>query len=314
LFSVIVVLSFGRPDQLFSQAGRPEDKGMTVDVTNSSRRWLDLSYGDASKAQMLDIYLPATGVGPFPVILQIHGGAFMEGDKRDSQLTPVLAALDRGYAIVSINYRLSGEAHFPAAVQDVKAAIRWVRAHAARYSIDAERIATWGDSAGAHLAILAAVSPGVAALSDERLGNPGIPETVQSAVGWYGPYDFSMMDAQLKASGAGPTVHGGPSSAESLYLGAPVSDAGDLVARASPATYLTPDGPPMLLEAGTKDSIVPVEQSINFASVAADVVGAAKITLKLLEDAGHADKAFESPENLAFVLNWLDRTLKQRLP
>ena len=96
-----------------------------TDTTHIRRKWLDRRYASASSAEMLDIYLPDSGHGPFPVILQIHGGAFMEGDKRDGQLSPVLHALGRGYAIVAINYRLSGEAHFPAAIQDVKAALRW---------------------------------------------------------------------------------------------------------------------------------------------------------------------------------------------
>lgn len=108
---------------------------MTANTTDVRRKLLDLPYASASSAQMLDIYLPDNGQGPFPLILQIHGGAFVEGDKRDSQLSPVLPALDRGYAIVAMNYRLSGEAHFPAAIEDVKAALRWVRAHATTYRL-----------------------------------------------------------------------------------------------------------------------------------------------------------------------------------
>ncbi len=284
--------------------------GPAVLTFSESAKWLDLRYAAVSGAQKLDIYLPRNGRGPFPVILQIHGGAFFEGDKGDRQLSPVLSALGRGYAVAAMNYRLSGEAHFPAAIQDVKAAIRWVRAHAREYSLDATRMATWGDSAGAHLAVLAAVSAGVRSLSDESLGNPGVPETVQAVVGWYGPYDFASMDQQFKASGKGPEIHGGPRSAESLYLGAPASQARDLGARANPASYLSSTCPPMLLQAGTNDSIVPVEQTIDLADAAARVLGPEKVTLKLIEGAGHADQAFESSQNLAFVLDWLDEVLK----
>jgi acetyl esterase/lipase len=279
----------------------------TVDI---HQKWLDIRYASSSSAQMLDIYLPNDGQGPFPVILQIHGGAFMEGDKQDGQLSPVLSALARGYAVVAVNYRLSGEAHFPAAIQDVKAALRWVRANAASYKLDAARMAAWGDSAGAALAVLAAVSANVPSLSDGSLGNPGMPDTVQAAIGWYGPYEFTSMDAQFLASGSGAAMHGGPGSAESRFLGATVSQSSDLAAKVNPATYLTPDDPPMLLQAGTRDPIVPVEQTKNFSQTAARVLGPKKVTLRLLEGAGHGGPAFESAENLRFILDWLDRVLK----
>lgn len=310
LLSAIIWLSAGTPPRIFPEAGQTEMKE-SPDIAGIQRKWLDIRYATASNAQMLDIYLPNAGQGPFPVIVQIHGGAFFEGDKRDKQLSPVLPALDRGYAIVAVNYRLSGEAHFPAALQDVKAALRWVRAHATTYDLDAGRIATWGDSAGAHLAVLVAVSAGVRSLSDGRLGNLGVPDTIQAVVGWFGPYNFSLMDAQLKASGCGPAIHGGPRSAESIYLGAAVSEARDLAALANPATYLTPDDPAMLLQAGTKDAIVPVEQTIDLARQARMVLGPQKVTLRLLEGAAHADRSFQSQENLEFVLDWLDGVLKR---
>ena len=100
------------------------------------RKWLDIAYASLSPAQKLDIYLPDEGDGPFPVIVSVHGGAFKFGDKADGQLTPMLEGLKRGYAVVSINYRMSGEALFPKNIHDVKAAIRWVRANAKQYSFN----------------------------------------------------------------------------------------------------------------------------------------------------------------------------------
>jgi acetyl esterase/lipase len=272
--------------------------------------WSDLRYAPASAEQVLDIYVPDTGQSPFPVVLQIHGGAFMAGDKRDDQLRPVLSALRRGYAVAAINYRLSGEAHFPVAVHDVKAATRWLRSHAAAYRLDARRIAAWGDSAGAFLAVLAGVSPGIASLTDLSMGNSGVPETLQAVVGWYGPYDFGAMDAQFRASRTGRPIHGAPDSAESRFLGGAVETAHDLVAAANPATYLSASAPPLLLQAGTRDPIVPVEQTENFARAARTILGPGKVTVRLLEGAGHGGPEFESDENLMFVLNWLDSVLK----
>ena len=115
------------------------------------RKFLDIPYASLSPAQKLDIYLPDDSAGPFPVIVSIHGGAFMGCDKADMQVLPMLEGLKRGYAVVAVNYRLSWEAIFPALVQDVKAAMRWIRAHAQRYLLDPNKIAAWGGSAGAYL-------------------------------------------------------------------------------------------------------------------------------------------------------------------
>ena len=101
-----------------------------AEVSAIKRKWQDIAYANLSPSQKLDIYLPDEGDGPFPVIVSVHGGAFMFGDKVDGQLTPMLEGLKRGYAVVSINYRLSGEALFPANITDVKAAIRGVKANA----------------------------------------------------------------------------------------------------------------------------------------------------------------------------------------
>ena len=120
-----------------------QDAGPLANTDHVKRKFLDLPYADLSPAQKLDIYLPDEGNGPFPVIMSIHGGAFMGCDKADMQVLPMLEGLKRGYAVVAVNYRLSWEAKFPALVHDVKAAVRWIRAHAQRYHLDPEKIAAW---------------------------------------------------------------------------------------------------------------------------------------------------------------------------
>ena len=129
-----------------TSCAQPGPGAKNQDIKN---KFLDIAYADKSKAEKLDIYLPNEGKGPFPVIIFIHGGAFMFGDKADDQVNPALEGVKRGYAVVSVNYRMSGEAVFPAAIQDVKAAIRFVRANAAKYHLDPKRIASFGNSAGA---------------------------------------------------------------------------------------------------------------------------------------------------------------------
>lgn len=164
--------------------------------------------------QRLDLYLPAPehrrGTGPLPLIIYIHGGAFMGGSKR-SPLMParLLSAGPRhsgGYAIASLDYRLSGDAVFPAAVQDCKAAVRWLRKYAAALGLDSARVVAWGESAGAHMASMLAVT----CASAEGGGGEGeeeeewevgddldVSSAVAGVVAYYGPTDFLQMDAQV---------------------------------------------------------------------------------------------------------------------
>ena len=292
-------------------AGQGPQGGMSgADTSSIENKYLDLAYADASAAQKLDIYLPNTGNGPFPVIVSIHGGAFLMGDKAGGELTPMLAALDRGYSVVSINYRLSPEAKFPAQVNDVKAAIRYIRANAATYNLDPDRIAAWGASAGGYLAAMLGTSGGVADLEDMSQGNPEQSSSVQAVVDWFGPISFLDMDEQYTASGTGPANHSAADSPESQLLGSALTDVPELVKTADPTTYITGDDPPFLIEHGTADANVPVEQSINFADALAKVLGAEMVTLELLEGAGHADAQFMTTENITLVLDWLDAHLK----
>ena len=190
-----------------------------ADVSAVARKWLDQAYAGTSAAQTLDLYLPGRGRGPFPVLVYIHGGGFASGDKRDLHLVPLLEGLPRGYALAAVNYRLSGEAIFPAGLQDVKAAIRWLRANARRYHLDGGRMAAWGGSSGGNFAAMVCLTDSVVVFDDPRLASLQIPCSVQAAVDWFGPTDFLKMDAQLAASGLGPPDHSQADSPESRYLG-----------------------------------------------------------------------------------------------
>jgi acetyl esterase/lipase len=284
-----------------------------IPLANTSaikNKWLNIAYAENSPAQQLDIYLPETGEGPFPVIVSIHGGAFRMGDKGDVQVAPMLEGLKRGYAVVSINYRLSGEAIFPAQIQDVKAAIRWIKANAKKYKLNANKLATWGGSAGGHLASLAGTSGDVKELEDITQGNANFSSRIQAVVDWFGPINFNTMDAQFKVSAKGKTDHDDANSPESELVGKKITDAFDLVKRANPATYITKDDPPFFIEHGTLDHLVPTEQSIDFATALEKILGKEKVTLKLLEGAGHGTPQFGTKENLDSVFNFLDKLLK----
>jgi acetyl esterase/lipase len=283
---------------------------LPADVSHIRRKWLDVPYATVSPAQKLDVFLPAVGEGPFPVVVHLHGGAFAMGDKRDAHLQAWLTGVQRGYAVVSVNYRLSGEAIFPAGIQDVKAAIRWLRANAAAYHLDGDRIAACGGSSGGNYAAMICLSADVPELEDRSLGNPDTPCHVQAGVDLFGPMDFLRMDDQLLAAGLGPADHQRPDSPESRYLGAPIASVPDLVRRANPITYIHPDMPPILIQHGRMDHLVPVGQSIMFAEALNRGVGRERFEFDILETADHADPLFETPANLARIFAFLDKHLR----
>ena len=284
-----------------------------ADTSSITTKHLDVAYATASETQKLDIYLPNEGTGPFPVIVQIHGGAFKSGDKASGELTPALAGLDRGYAVVAVNYRLSGEAQFPAQINDLKAAIRYIRANAELYNLDPDRIATWGGSAGGSLSALAGTSADVAALVDDSLGNAGVSDRVQACVDWFGPIVFSEMDAQFAELGITPVgVTSDANSPESQYLGQTVGTdaAAELVKAASAQSYISADDPPFFIQHGTADQNIPITQSVHFAAALTAVLGEDKVSFTQLEGAGHGTSEFMTAENVALVLDFLDGVLK----
>jgi acetyl esterase/lipase len=298
-----------------------------ADTDFIKNKQLNLPYAGLSPFQCLDLYYPERGHRPFPLILAIHGGAWMMCDKGDVQLAPMLKALDRGYAVASLNYRLSWEAKFPAQIQDIKAAIRYLRFRAKGLNLDPERFAAWGGSAGAHLSVMAGLTgalesaardnrhlapeldAALAFLADPDQAYMDTSSALQAVVAWYGPTDFLMMDSYLASSGLGPQDHGEPDSPESRLIGATISLAPELVRLANPETFVTPFAPPVFLQHGKADSIVPYQHSVSLADKLMALCGPEKIRLELLEKAEHADPAFETPENVERVLSFLDSAL-----
>lgn len=281
-----------------------------ADVSHIHRKWLDIAYANLSSAQKLDIYLPDEGDGPFPVILFIHGGGFAIGDKGDIHVLAFLKGLERGYALVSVNYRLSGEATFPAGLRDIKAAIRWIRANSGEYHLDGNRIAACGGSSGGNYAAMVCVTDHVAEFDDLSLGNPEYPCNVQVAVDWFGPTDFLKMDEQLFENGFGLSHHGEADSPESRYLGAKLSDVPLQVELANPMTYIHEQMPPILIQHGRLDTMVPVQQSMIFVEKLSKYVPMDRFEFDIIEGAGHGDPLFETEENMARVFSFLDQHLK----
>lgn len=266
----------------------------------------DLAYADQSEAQKLDLYIPTTGDGPFPVVIMIHGGGFMFGDKADGAgLTGVDQLLEAGYAVASINYRLSGEAQWPAQIHDAKAAVRYLRAVAAEYNLDPENFAAWGASAGGTLAALLGTTCGVAELEGAELGNADQSSCVQAVVDWFGPIDFLAMDAQFADTGC-PQSHDAADSPESMLVGAPIQTVPDVVATTNAMNYIDDADPAFFIQHGSADCNVPPVQGQNLA----DALGADRATYMLIDGAGHGGEQFATPENLQLVVDFLNQHLK----
>lgn len=283
-----------------------------ANTNHIKRKWLDIAYATASHAQQLDIYLPDEGDGPFPVIINIHGGGWIGGDKSFAQVSSMLEGLKQGYSVVAINYRLSGEAIWPAQINDCKAAIRWVRANADKYKLDPGRIAVWGSSAGGHLSALVGTSGDVKELEDLSQGNPDQSSRVQAVVNWFGPTDFLMMDEHLRASGVTkPMVHSIPDSPESKLIGKNLEDAPELVKEANPGTYISSDDPPFLIQHGMEDNLVPYKGSVLLARKLGQELGYDKVSLELFPATRHGGPAFGSEENLERVYRFLKKHLME---
>ncbi len=286
---------------------------LRMDTGHIKRKWLDVLYANKSEAQKLDIYLPDEGDGPFPVIATIHGGAWMFGDKADDFNRPFLEGIKHGYAVACINYRLSDEAQFPSQIHDCRTAIRYLRTNASTYHLKGFHLGVWGASAGGHLAALLGTAAHARQLDDPsmRTARTRFSCKVQAVVTWYAPSEnFLTMDEQLAQSGTGIPDHSAEDSPESKLLGRRISDVPAMVKFASPMTYINSKVPPFLIQHGCRDSIVPVEQSINFAAQIEKIAGPHRVTLEILEEADHGDPLFETPENINRVFDFFDLHLK----
>lgn len=275
------------------------------------KEYLDISYAAGSNAQKLDIFLPDTIKTQNPVLVWIHGGGWKGGDKSEFRNSNRLTELKkRGYAVVVINYRLSGEALFPAQIYDVKAAIRWIKANAATYKFNADKVGVWGSSAGGHLSALAGTSGNVAALEDLTQGNSSFFSTVQVVIDWYGPTDFLKMDSLALSQGCASSTHNAANSPESELIGFQITTRPDLVAKANPITYISNDDPPFFIEHGLTDCTVAYVQSQLLYDQLTPVIGVQKVKIKFLAATGHGGGLFSDFTTVKEAIDFLDTYLK----
>jgi acetyl esterase/lipase len=259
----------------------------------------DLAYvPDGHKRQKLDLFLPKQSEGdpPLPLIVWVHGGAWLAGSK-DNCLSAHF--LRQGYAAASINYRLSQHAIFPAQIEDCKAAIRFLRANSGKYNIDPNRIGVWGASAGGHLVALLGTTGDVKQF--DKGPNLQVSSRVQAVCDFFGPTDFTKMSAFESSMD-----HDSPGSPESKLIGGPVQENKEACKRANPITYVSKDDPPFLICHGDKDPLVPHNQSV----LLNDALEKAGVSVKFhtVKDGGHG---FRNPEVDRMVLEFFNKHLKE---
>ena len=235
--------------------------------------------GSDSAAKTLIIAYHSDSKNLRPAVVHFHGGGFRQGS---AEASTAKWLADAGFVGISVNYRLSGEAIFPAAVHDCKTAIRWARAHAEKYGIDPERIGVFGGSAGGHLAALVGASGGEKYLEGKG-PYASFSSAVQAVSENYGPTDFLKMN-----DAPGNMDHNSPTSPESEFIGGPIQQNTGKVKLANPITYVDASDPPMLIVHGLKDMSVPYHQS----ELLYEALQKAGVPARLVpvENAGHGFK------------------------
>jgi acetyl esterase/lipase len=261
-------------------------------------------------SHLLDLYKPRAATAPLPLVVWIHGGSWRYLDK--STMDASRSLICNGFAVASIDYRLSNEAPFPAQIRDVKAAIRHLRANAASYGVDPDRIAVFGSSAGGHLSALAGTSGGVTDLENLSMGNESTSSRVQAVIDWFGHSDLEQLDAQLLAQGcpAESANRSQPGSLESQFLGCTLGDpaCSAQAQRANPITYVGADDPPHLIMHGTQDCTVPRAQAIGLFD-ALKARGAC-VSMITVTGAGHSGDPWLTDTVQDVLVRYLRETLK----
>jgi len=266
----------------------------------------DIVYGTGgSKDLKLDLARPEQSSGLLPAIVYIHGGGW-QGGNREMYGNDIQQAAKRGYVAVTVSYRLTDpDAHgkakhpFPAQVEDVKCAVRWLRANAEKYHVDPNRIGATGGSAGGHLSLMLGVL-GESQKFEGNGGHPGVSSRVQAVVNYFGPTDLThLYSSSKRVAGILDVLLNGPPEQQSASYRA-----------ASPITYVSKDDPPILTVHGTADPVVPVDQATEF-DAAMKKAGASH-TLMLMEGEGHGFKADAGKKAREATFKFFDEHLKNK--
>jgi len=280
------------------KAKQAEKKAASPKLPAGIKKLADLTYKQTEKMPLkLDLYLPEKPAGKLPTIVWVHGGGWNKGSK---DRCPAVWMVTNGFAVASIQYRLSTEAQWPAQIDDCRDAIRWLRENAAKHQLDAKHIGVWGSSAGGHLVAL--------------MGTLDLPKNektsarVQAVCDWFGPSDLLTMPANVV--GNGRTEEDVAKSNGAILLGAPIYRMPDTAKLASALHQVSKGDAPFLIMHGDADPQVPLEQStrlhekLNAAGVPSEYV--------IIKGGAHGGPLFNTPEVQQQVLKFFERELKPK--
>lgn len=299
---------------------------LAVDYSQFSHTKLDLAYADQSPSQRLDLVYPEQGVGPFPLIVFIHGGGFVGGGKDDFTISFVFKLVSQGYAVASVEYRLALEAPWPAQIYDVKAAVRWLRANHAALNLDTEKLLICGNSAGATLTQLIAATGGKDILEDRSMGNARQSCKADAIISWYGLSDFEM--ELLNSPGLThedyarvtfmpiESFDGYPAllSPADLLLHTSAREQMERVKYMSPISYVDSSFPPSLFQHGLADPVLDYHQTTSMVDRVRSVCGEERAELDLFPDAVHGDPVIKADENMRRCLRFIRTHLPDGAP
>lgn len=282
---------------------------IVFDPSTVARNFTDIAYGTLPE-QTLDVYLPPEGDGPWPVIFYVHGGGWVLGSKREG-MECVIDAINFGYAIVAVNYRLHPQVMFPEFLFDVKTAIRWARANAAQYGFDPARFAVMGDSAGGTISLLAAFTADIPEYEGAQYGWADHSSAVQAVVDVYGATMLDADDPALLSESGVPVIRLSDSQLSRLEarMRCFTTDAA-MLPFISPIAHVHKNIPPVLILQGEADPVVPKQHSTYLAERIRKVCGPERVELRLYPERTHSDYEFLSDDTARTAVAFLDKYLK----
>jgi acetyl esterase/lipase len=335
---LMLLLIFCAPLMLL--AANAPSPAVSMAALKASHRDVPFVPGSTNPLHKLDIYTPTNGkpASGYPLLVYVHGGGFARGDKDGvggDSLLAALKGLDNGYMVASVNYRLSGTDKAPAQIVDVKAAVRFLKASAARYGFNPEKIVLMGVSAGASLAATAATSADTTAFDAEleAIGAVKGNDRVAAVISFYGTYDFNTLTAQYNwlvnaadtsldskylptyASarkfflGKKATTYDTPQDSQYQVLGGPVATKQQLITKVNAGTYISQE-PPFLIRHGSADENIPFMQSVDFAAALRSKGNI--VDFALVEGAEHGldGKNFYKLYNDQEIFDWLKKIIR----
>jgi acetyl esterase/lipase len=267
-----------------------------VDMSQFTKRLLNVPYtADVlCERQQLDIIYPDGSIGPYRVIVAVHGGGWMTGDKQSESLAPLFEVVNQGYALITVNYRLSGDAPWPAQLHDLKAAMRFLRANGDMYRLNTDKIVVWGVSTGGHLAMMLAATNNQVEFEDLSMGNENYSSSVQGVVSWCGASDLAELSEASTVTA-------------NRLLGVDVKKERARTLQASPLFHVSEEFPPLLLVHGTEDKFISYRQSVNMLHKVNIATGDLRAELVTFEGGEHCGPMMKSSYNVLNNLDFVDK-------